>query len=148
MTKSKLRLQYFWECPAQGLNEIHILKWSAHTLLLYKCVWCVRKVMRIISHMSRHIQWRYSLPICTFLVEELPWVPPSQGQMFRDGAEEFNDMGEVVLISRIALTRVRLEQVIASRQLECLPGENLVLKANTLYTEISYTGNINYLLNR
>ena len=57
---------------------------------------------------------------CTFFVEEFTRVFASKSDVLRDGTEEFDDVGQMILIARIILARMRFEQIVASRQLKSL----------------------------
>lgn len=58
----------------------------------------------------------------TFFVEENPGVLARARDVLGNVAQELNDVGQVVLVPRIVLARVRFKQVIARRQLERLDG--------------------------
>ena len=51
----------------------------------------------------------------TSLGEELARVLPAEGDVFRNGPDQLDDVRQVVLVARIVLARVRLEQVVARR---------------------------------
>ena len=56
-------------------------------------------------------QPKYS--VLTILPEEVLAVLAGQGDVGRDGAAELHDVGQVVLVPRIVVPTVRLEQVVA-----------------------------------
>lgn len=54
----------------------------------------------------------------TILPEEVLAVLAGQSDVGRDGAAELHDVGQVVLVPRVVVPTVRLEQVVACGQLE------------------------------
>ena len=50
----------------------------------------------------------------TTLIEELARVFATECDVTRDRSEQLNDVRQVVLVARVVLARVRLEQVVAS----------------------------------
>ena len=54
----------------------------------------------------------------TSFVEEFSGVLSREGDVTGNVAEELNDVREVVLVARVVLARVRLEEVVAGRHLE------------------------------
>ena len=56
----------------------------------------------------------------TSFVEEFSRVFSAERDVARNGTEQLDDVREVVFVARVVLTRVRLEQVVARRELEYL----------------------------
>ena len=60
------------------------------------------------------------ITIITFSVEELSGVLSTHSYVAGDGPQQFDDVGQVVLISAVVVTRVGLKQVVSSGQLKGL----------------------------
>jgi len=55
----------------------------------------------------------------TSFIEELSGVATGKRDVLRDGTQEFDDMRQMVIISRVFFRRMRFEEIVSGGQLKC-----------------------------